>query len=118
MDLVESKPNFDSGNAEPPKCACLVAALGICQSIQNASTMPAAQPMISALRWNHRVYRPSPTDGSVCRMITPPMSCRSIENCGLTNTTNASAPSLTTSDASLDTPASCFGVASRLRYSL
>ena len=44
--------------------------------------MPAAQPAISAQRWNHRVYRPSATAGSVCRMMMPPMSCRSMENCG------------------------------------
>ena len=51
-------------------------------------------------------------------MITPPINCRSMENDGFRNSTNARAPNLTTSDTIFATIVSCFGVASGLKYSL
>ena len=80
--------------------------------------MPTTQPAISALECSQRVYRAIATAGSVCRMITPPISCRSMENCGSMNRMNATAPNFTTSDAHFAWVASCFGVASLARYSL
>jgi hypothetical protein len=50
-------------------------------------------------------------------MMMPPMSCRSMENCGSRNTMNASAPNFTTSEAILLTCASSAGVAAGLMYS-
>ena len=112
-----SNPKSFSGNAEPPKCARLVTALGIWYSIHTPRLMPATQPAISAPRWNQRVYSPSATAGRVCRMMTPPINCRSMENCGSTKITKATAPNFTSSDVIFETAASCAGVASRFRYS-
>ena len=58
------------------------------------------------------------TDGSVCKMIAPPSSCRSIENCGLISRMNSSAPAFTTSETILLTCVSSRGEALRRKYSL
>ena len=54
--------------------------------------MPTAQPMISAKRWNQRVYRPTTTAGKVCRIQIPPSSCKLIENVLLSARAKPSAP--------------------------
>jgi hypothetical protein len=43
-------------------------------------TIPDAQPVISAKRWNQLVYRLITIAGKVCRIQIPPSSCRLIEN--------------------------------------
>ena len=80
--------------------------------------MPAAHPASSAPRCSHRVYRPIMTEGSVCRMIAPPSSCRSMENCGLMSRMNSRAPTFTSSETILLVVACSCSVASRRRYSL
>ena len=80
--------------------------------------MPTAQPAIRPQACSARVYRPIASAGSVCTMITPPISCRSIENCGSSSRITTTAPALTMSEASWLTRASSAGVASGLRYSL
>ena len=83
-----SKPSLDSGNAEPPKCSRATVAVGVGFGIVvEHPACPTAMPADPAGDQRRRggtsgCTGPSATAGSVCRMITPPMSCRSMENCG------------------------------------
>ncbi len=56
--------------------------------------------------------------GKVCRIQMPPSSWKLIAFCLSSSSTNTSANSLTTSEASLETLASCAIVASGLSHSL
>ena len=110
--LVVCIPRWDSGHADPPKCARVIVVpfappyCGTWNSITNPVSRPALSPPISAQRWNQRVCRPSATAGNVCMMSTPPISCRSMANWVLSTSRVTSAPSLTVIDASLPTRAS------------
>jgi hypothetical protein len=80
-------------------------------------TIAAAQPRISAHRWNQRVYRPTTIAGKVCRIQMPPRSCRLIEKVLLSSSTNSRAPTFTSSDTNWATLVSCAGVAPRAKNS-
>ena len=80
--------------------------------------IPTAQPMTSANRWNHRVYRPTTIAGKICAIQIPPSSCRLIENVLFSASTKASAPTFMTSEASRATRVSSAGVAFGRRSSL
>src|SRR5919206_553422 len=56
------------------------------------ATRPASQPAKSAKRCTGSFQSPSRIAGSVWRMITPPISCRSIENCGSSARITSTAP--------------------------
>ncbi len=70
--------------------------------------------MISARRWNQRVYKPITMAGRVCRIQIPPSSCRLIENVLF----SSSAPTFISSEASWATRVSWAGVAFGLSSSL
>ena len=67
--------------------------------------------MISAKRWNQRVYRLITTAGKVCRIQIPPSSCRLIENVLFSSSAKPSAPTFMNSEASRATRVSWAGVA-------
>src|SRR6185312_8237656 len=104
------------GAVEEPKCSWPF------HGVRYASTVPytiaTAQPMIRAQRWNHRVYRPATIAGKVCRIQTPPSSCRLMENVLLNESTKISAPSFTTSDVQRATRVCSAGSALGRKYSL
>ncbi len=56
--------------------------------------------MISAMRWNQRVYKPTTTAGKVCRTQIPPSSCTLIENVRFSSSAKPGAPTFISSDAS------------------
>ncbi len=71
--------------------------------------MPTAQPTSSAPARIRAVKSPSMIAGKVCKIQTPPSSCRSIAYWVGRNRMKTSAPDLTTSDTSLAVCASAAG---------
>src|ERR1035437_3565383 len=82
------------------------------------NTMPASQPVSSAQRSNQRVNRPATSIGKSCRIQTPPSSCRLMAKVCGSSTAKYRAPSLTTSEAHLETLVWSRGLASGLRNAL
>src|SRR5581483_1228674 len=63
--------------------------------------IPAIHPHSRADGRSQRVNRPQITAGKICRIQMPPSSCRSIANCVGSHSTQASAPTFTSSDTIL-----------------
>ena len=117
MVTLVSSPKCDSAYCAPPKCSLPVTAFGVCHSMYMPAASPARRPASRPHACAARVYRPITIAGSVWTMITPPISCRSIENCVSSARITITAPTFTTSDARRLTFASSACVQSGRMYS-